>query len=239
MLRFLILVPLLTIPWLAAGCNGGREASAATVAVRTAARETGADSARISMRLTGNHPTDGEFGGEIAQGQIDFARGIAELHLDSEPPATLIYTEGMVYQSWRDTPWWIVSDSERGGVLGLEPTRMLEFAADAGDVEVIGTESIDGTETTHYRFGITHEDLSEAVRDTQKGLVGTVDLWISADRVHRLVSAVEYEAGAADPGLAGQKFVTEILLTDWGVNVEVTPPAAELIKTLEEIQRLD
>ena len=116
---------------------------------------------------------------------------------------------------------------------------MLEFAADAGDVEVIGTESIDGTETTHYRFGITHEDLSEAVRDTQKGLVGTVDLWISADRVHRLVSAVEYEAGAADPGLAGQKFVTEILLTDWGVNVEVTPPAAELIKTLEEIQRLD
>lgn len=239
MLRLLLLVPFVALPWLAVACDGGAGASAATAAVQAAARATDAESARISVRLTGVHPTDGEFGGELLQGQIDFARDIAELQLASDPPATLLYTGGKVYQSWLDTPWWIVRDSERGGVLALEPTRMLEFVADADDVEVVGAETIEGTQATHYRFGITADDLSEAIRDTQKGLVGTVDVWISDDRVHRLVSAVEYEAGAADPGLAGQRFVTEIRLFDWGIDVQVSPPGADLLKTLEEIQELD
>lgn len=239
MLRMFVVVPLLALPWLAAACDGGHEASPATAAVQAAAQATGADSDRVSIRVSGIHPTDGEFGGELMHGQIDFARGIAELQVQSDPPATVVYTGDKVYQSWRNTPWWIVGDSERGGVLGLEPTRMLEFVAEADDVEVVGTETIDGADATHYRFGITSDDLSEAVRDSQKGLVGTVDVWISADRVHRLVSAVEYEAGAADPGLAGQKFVTEIRLSDWGVDVQVSPPAAELIKTLDEIRDLD
>lgn len=242
MLRLLIFLPILALPFLATACDGGSDEPAeATIAVRSAARDTSADSARIHMRLAGIHPTDGEFGGDFAEGEVDFATGVAELRVSAEngnEPGTLIYIDGKVYQSWRDTPYWMESDSEIGPALGLEPIRMLELIARADDVEVIATEELDGVQATHYRFSFATEDLSEAFQDSQKGMTGAIDVWISDDRVHRTVSAVEYGSEATE-GLRGLRLTTDVRLSDWGIEVNVAAPDASLVKTFEELQALE
>lgn len=207
--------------------------------VRAAARNADASSARITVVVSGSNPGDGEFGGEVMEGVVDFSKREAELSVDTDPPAKLVFKNGRVYQTWFDTGYWVVSRNDAAGpAVGLTPPAMFDFIARAEDVEVVGTESINGLEATHYRFPLSLLAMPESIRESQKGVSGTVEVWISDDRIHRVLSTAEYGPDAYD-GLVGTRIITDTRLSDWGIEVNVEAPAADLIKTMEELQRMD
>ena len=102
---------------------------------------------------------------------------------------------------------------------GLSPSDSFKaFEAGLEKVEEVGTEEIDGVETTHYRLSVDAKSALEATgQGNVPGLPKTLDydVWLdSDDRMRRLV----YE-------LAGTKLTMD--MTDWGKDVSVEAPGPE------------
>ena len=99
---------------------------------------------------------------------------------------------------------------------GLSPSDSFKaFEAGLEKVEEVGTEEIDGVETTHYRLSVDAKSALEATgQGDVPGLPKTLDydVWLdSDDRMRRLV----YE-------LAGTKLTMD--MTDWGKDVSIEAP---------------
>lgn len=239
-MKRIFLIPLLALGLLATSCDGGaNDASAATIAVNTAAREASGDSARFSMRITAD-TEDGEVTAIFGEGMIDFADGEGEMTVpqrEGEAPVRHIWHGGSTYASWLDTGFWMQAEDEGSPLNALKVSGVLDMLARAANVAVVGTEEVGGLQATHYRFTAGPEFAPEDLRDAMRGVSVTVDVWLSEDRVHRIVSDQAY---GDDPheGVRGQRFLVEIDLFDWGVDVAVTPPDPSLIRTFDELSSL-
>jgi hypothetical protein len=115
---------------------------------------------------------------------------------------------------------------------GGDPTQFLGYLAKAGDVHKVGTEDINGTQTTHYHATIDFEKLAgsagsaaASVRQVEK-LTGQktmpTDIWIDgSQRVRRQTVAIAVK----------QPVPVEVDLTidfkRFGVPVDVHAPAAD------------
>jgi LppX_LprAFG lipoprotein len=125
------------------------------------------------------------------------------------------------------------SGSSLSGLGQANPTSALDALRGAGDVTTVGTEEIDGVETTHYRAEIDPQQavwkapvesqakLREALSQLGDQKI-PVDVWIDNDG-----QAVKY---AVNVDVPGKGEVTESFeFYDYGADVDVTaPPDSEV-----------
>lgn len=113
-----------------------------------------------------------------------------------------------------------------GGASGVPLARQIRDAAPhqcvklllaGGDVRRVGTETVRGERTTHYR----------GTARTADGTAQTVDLWIDGDDLLvKKVEKGESEAGA---------FIQTAYFDDYGVRVAVQPPPAADTRDFREL----
>jgi hypothetical protein len=126
-----------------------------------------------------------------------------------------------------------LSSGGSSGALGdANPKGTLDALRGAGEVEKVGTDTLRGVATTHYRATIDPqkalEDAPPALHDkVQKGLDALggpvpVDVWIDGDGQARKI--------ATDVDVKGVKASTTIEYYDFGTKVDVSaPPADEVL----------
>lgn len=156
------------------------------------------------------------------------------------------------------TPWVRIDLEnlpEGAGLGGLQdlsndPSAQIAFLKAAEDVEELGTEQVQGVETTHYSFTVNlaaaAEGLDEDTRaflDQQRQALGTdrlpAEVWIDEDDLLRrqayTISIPQPPGGSEAPSGAPQELSTTIEYTDYGVDVDVAPPPEDEITDLAEL----
>jgi hypothetical protein len=133
-----------------------------------------------------------------------------------------------------------------------DPTQFLAFLEASGaQIEEVGTEEIDGFETTRYTattdFGALMEQQSEAVEkmlgsqglagdalDAMAEVVVPMDVWIDSDgRVRRIHIEMDMTEAMSSmvPGQTGASGSYEVVVeqefSDFGVDVDIEAPPAD------------
>jgi hypothetical protein len=116
------------------------------------------------------------------------------------------------------------------------PGQTLEQLKASGDVTKVGTETLDGVETTHYTATLDPAKIPNGAR-LQK-LTGAsyqpVDVWIDSDNHVRRLHMAYSTSGSASAGVGMSNEMT-MTFSDYGKNVDVTVPSdAETFDTTGE-----
>jgi hypothetical protein len=179
-----------------------------------------------------------------------------------------IYDGTVVYMRWPfmtgmlpgENEWFKMDLAEIGEEMGIDfaqlmqmgqsdPFQGVEFLRGAEDVEEVGTEDIDGVQTTHYTAKIDFDRLAEELEGDQGDVVRnmieqteieeiTADVWIDEDELVRRVRygfdapPVPAETEAEDGG-----FSMQMDLFDYGTTVDIELPADEDVTDLGELIR--
>lgn len=130
--------------------------------------------------------------------------------------------------------------------LNVTPDQQITMLQAAGDLEEVGTEELDGVETTHLSGTVTVKQIIEqlpaeqkaaaekALKDLEKLAGGEeaakqldapqkVDYWIGEDKlIRRLVQTTEIPA---QQGVPGAKLKITMNLSDYGTKLDIAPPA--------------
>ncbi|MFB7652102.1 MULTISPECIES: DUF1396 domain-containing protein [unclassified Streptomyces] len=207
----------------AVGCSGGTEESpemTPAAAVAKAAKNT-EDIDSIRYRMTGRAPEEGRVKAE-AQMQLkpELAMSMKMTALDQGAGASaeirlvdkaMYIGGGAEAAKEMDGKSWMKFDLSALGAEGEEldqlgsasqadknPAAESTFLTGAEDVEKVGTETVDGVKTTHYKGTVTVADLEKSLADEDKATrekrqksleqyekMGvdklTMDLWIDGD----------------------------------------------------------
>ncbi len=110
------------------------------------------------------------------------------------------------------------------GLDSLDPSAMFDRFSDAvSGGTYVGKETVDGSQTDHYRFTIDGKALASAVPSAAAGAAGSIpktesmDVWFDGDGRYRKMAMK-----------VGAESVTETF-SDWGTPVSVkAPPAGEV-----------
>jgi hypothetical protein len=180
-----------------------------------------------------------------------------------------LYDGTVVYMRWpmmaqmlpEQTEWLKMDLAEIGEEMGIDfgqlmqmgqndPFQGVEFLRGAEDVEEVGTEDIDGVQTTHYTATIDFERLAEELEGDQGEIVRNMiaetdiddisaDVWIDGDE---LIRRVRYEFDA--PPVPAETETTEdggfsmqMDFFDYGTAVDIELPADEDVTDLGELIR--
>jgi hypothetical protein len=116
-------------------------------------------------------------------------------------------------------------------LLGQTPDDALELLSrTAGTVTTLGEEEIDGVQTTHYRARVDPRKVppKDKLQQLTAAVYEPIDVWIDDDDLVRQVR-LDYTAKAdpARPERARTKLTMK--LSDFGLTVDVEPPAASLV----------
>lgn len=119
------------------------------------------------------------------------------------------------------------------------PASQMELLVESGDFERVGTETVDGVEATHYRGTMDVADMNEMSGGGEDALaamraqgVSTVDweIWVDGDGLPvRIVQSMTSSAG---------EIATDIRYSDWGVEVDVTPPPASEVMDWSDLANM-
>ena len=130
-----------------------------------------------------------------------------------------------------------------------DPSQALELLRGASELEDVGTEDIDGTDTTHYRGTLDLEKAAElapaevrtsvqAAVDQAKQQFGSttvpMDVWVDSDeliRRMRFAYPLPPEAGGSE----NSQLVLQMDLFDFGDPVEIEPPPADQVTDLNDL----
>ena len=233
-MRRLALLALLALPL--AGCG----AKDAIDPVAEAATKTGQESAEI--RLSGNAmsiPISG-------QGVIDPANKKARITMEMAMPGMgrmqieevldgltmYMKLDGLGDRLPGGKPWIKLDLEKLGDAAGLDmqalmqgsggdPTQYLQYLEAVKDSKQMGTERVNGVETTHWRATVDVGKLSKDLAKQAGVDTIPVDAWIDGDgRVRRQVMAWSQQQGS---------MAITVDFVRFGVPVEVTaPPAAQV-----------
>jgi hypothetical protein len=115
---------------------------------------------------------------------------------------------------------------------GQDPTQALQMLRSVGDVKEVGTEQIDGVDTTKYSGTLDPRKLARKFSGGSYGKMleqmGTkaipVTVWLDADGY---VRKLEESLSAQVPGTGTVDLKIAANLSDFGTPVSVTPPAAD------------
>jgi hypothetical protein len=143
-------------------------------------------------------------------------------------------------KSWMKLDLGAFGQGSTGGVTGLgdaDPSGTLEALRGAGEVETVGTDTLRGVETTHYRAMIDPQKaLDEAPANLrEQGLKGLdelggpvpVDVWIDGDGQTRKISMdIDAKSG---------RVATTIEYYDFGTDVDVSAPPADDVFDLRDL----
>lgn len=255
--------------------KGGAGDVSATQAILIAApgRTIDAGSARIAVDAAVQGQTKGTFAG---QGAFAFKTEQGRLELDLGPlglagaTRTEVLLDGDVVflklggalPGLGQRPWVRIdlSQLKKGQGDGIEALRQLrandpravinELRGATGDAEKVGTESVRGIETTHYRATV---DLDEAAAASPDGVrdgltevarqLGTpklpVEAWLDAEgRLRRLrytIDLADLDDEAPAKGAGTGTVVATLELFDFGAEVAVAPPPADQTTDLADL----
>jgi hypothetical protein len=141
---------------------------------------------------------------------------------------------------------WVAIDTKDLGVssdqlTNQNPADVLESLRGAGDVQKLGTEEIDGVETTHFRAQIDTskalDKLSTAQRDQagaflkQMGSSYPMDVWIDGDGLPRRFALDLTIKGSGSVSMRRD-------FSDYGAPVDVSAPPADSTISMQDLQGL-
>jgi len=250
-----------------AACGGGGSSATVTL-VRDAPKKT-TDAGTSRMQAVIEVPTSGggQRPPLTVTGEADYRTHRGHMVIDLSqfglpgPPIDAVFDNTTVYEKFppslaaalpKGKSWVKVDLATAGKSVGVDvsslsqsqagdPSQTLDFLRGASDnVTRVGTDSIRGTQTTHYRAVV---DLNKAaaqspaagnaIRSTIK-LLGTatqpVDAWVDEQgRVRRLKYMVDLSKSTVAQKLPGTVTFT-LDLFDFGVPVQaVVPPADQVV----------
>ena len=184
----------------------------------------------------------------LASESVHTATNGHHVSVDEIVSAKAVYIKESTSQSSR--PWIKVSFSELGGSLGSSistllqnaqngnPAQQTEVLTASKNVHVVGTQVVNGVETTHYSGTVSPSTaLSRLPARVRKGLAPLLklitgdirfDIWIDAQHVTRRL--IEHETVVGEPAT--------VTLNVTAVNqpVQITPPPASEVTVLPASQ---
>jgi hypothetical protein len=157
-----------------------------------------------------------------------------------------------------DPDRWVRLDLEEAGAeAGLDPDQLVptdagpaallqQLRGAAEDIEDLGREEVRGVDTHHLRVTVVSDraiaQAPEAMRDQLRtyaeatGLPDTypMEVWIDDDGLPRRIRTV---LEIDDPAQGAITQQTTLELFDFGVEIELTPPAGDEVVDLDEVLR--
>ncbi len=108
-----------------------------------------------------------------------------------------------------------------GDMSSFDPKSTIEtFSKGVKSVKVVGTETLDGEDTTHYKVTTLTKDIGTELGGNKAGLPKTFvyDVWLDGDdRMRKMVAKVD------------KKTSVEMTMTDFGAPVSIkAPPTSEI-----------
>ncbi len=153
-----------------------------------------------------------------------------------------------------ETPWIAMPADESDPTGGFSmtspgnPSEILGSFEDAGaEVEVIGTEAVNGVNATHYRAVFDMETLiAQATPEERAELeaqgplptdVMPMDVWISNDGlVIRFIMEIDGDSVDVDPGESFGHMLMRYDMFDLNANVVIEPPPAEDVTHVDDLE---
>jgi hypothetical protein len=252
------LAALLVLAALATGCGGGGGSASASdiaaAATKTArAGSVEADFAISGQGLEGNGSgvfnTRGNRAGQLTMKLTAAGR---EIPVDTIVTGDVFYMRSPVFaQVVTGGKQWIKLDlarlAEQRGIdlsslldASPTPTNALAYLAGASEVEKLGSESVQGSEATHYEVSVDLERAAShakgSVRTSLKRVISQsrlktlpLDVWVDGDGYVRKVS-YEERSGRREPA------EVTIELHDFGRPVSIKPPPRDAVIDLAQLQ---
>ena len=240
MRRFAYAVPLLAVPLAAAACGGSKSGSSSTAAlpddpvaaVKGAAAKTaqaGSEHMHVVGRVVAGGQTvtfngSGDFDTQKHLGSLsgDFSVGGLNGAIDEITSGTDSYLKSELLTAFLPAgKTWVKIDLAKAAkaqgmditsVFSQDPTTALTQLQALRDVRKLGTATVAGETTTHYRARL---DLAK-LKDVAQTGTGRYDVWIGEDGYVHRVKAIVTTGGATST------LTTD--LSEFGKDVSVTVP---------------
>ena len=249
----------LALTGVACGDDGGGGGDSKAIDALALAADKATDAGTAHMVMTMEMNVSGQQVSIEGEGDMSFADEIGEMTMTMSAPGIeggqsieMILDGTYVYMKMPaqlgGTGGWARMDLTKmpGGAsnqFAQDPSQYLEFLRGASEdgVEEVGSEEIDGVETTHYKATLAYDKIldqapdqeaAEEVRAQLESLGGDIDsipaeVWIDEEGLPRRMKM--------DMSVDAQGQTAEILITmefsDYGVEVDIQPP-----KDFEEIE---
>jgi hypothetical protein len=246
------LVPVFALAVALAGCGGGGSSKSSDQIALAADKTSKAGSIEADFTVNGGgvngHGTGVFNTGQNGSGQLTMTVNVQgrEFKIDTVITGTVLYMRSPAFQQLTGGKQWVKLDLGKiaaqrgidiGSLLNTSPTPTSALAylgGSAGKVEKVGTEKVQGADTTHYRVTI---DLARAAahakgtaKQSLKRLMQTSgvkkvpeDVWID-DKGY--VRKVVYDTAG---GGGGQKARVTMVLHDFGPKVPIQPPPKDSV----------
>jgi hypothetical protein len=242
------LVPVFVLALVLAGCGGSGGGGKSSDQIALAAAKTSkAGSIGTDFTVSGGgvqgHGSGVFNTGEKGSGRMTITVNVAgrDFKIDTVITGTVLYMRSPAFRQFTGGKQWVKLDlgkiaQQRGidlsSLLNTSPTPTSALAylgGSAGKAKKVGSEKVQGTETTHYRVTVDLERAAEhakgTARQSLKRLIQTSgvkkvpeDVWIDGKG---FVRKVVYESGG---GTGRQKVRVAMLLHDFGPRVSIQPP---------------
>lgn len=256
-MRRAALLLVLAAPLALAACGSGHKAAGPqqmhldpAAYVRHAAHKTAAATSEhmamtgtataVGMKITLRGSGDFDNAKQLGSMHASFSAGGLDGSIDEILSGTDIYLRSPLFTSQLPAgKTWMKLDLQKFGksqgldfsaLMSQSPTQALQRLEASGTVTRVGTETIDGTATTHFR--VENVDLSKIPAGTKiealtHAKYGPFDVWIG-DRdgyVYRETFSVSYSTGGQDGSMS-----TTMDFSRFGEPVHVTvPPSAKTL----------
>jgi hypothetical protein len=238
---------LLVAPLVLAACGGSSNTKTngdSLANVKNAAQKT-ADVSGVHMEMTGSlgvGPTSatltgsGDFDNAANQGQTTLKLNISgqDVTIVGVLDGTTIYIQSRLFTpQLPNGKTWIKLDLDRAGasqginyssLLSFTPTQALEQLEAAQAAKSVGTDEIDGTETTHYQVtNLDPTQLPKGVKALGHPKYGPIDVWIGNKDgyVYRESFSLSFPKSGKTPATSTSM---QMDLSKFGEKVNVTVP---------------
>jgi hypothetical protein len=260
-----------------AATAGGDTAASVLAAAATSAADAGSSRVTFTITtqipqqeapITFKGEGEFDYVQQIGKVTYDFSELLAASGLDAgNEPAQVIVDKTTFYMKFPlltglipEGKPWIKFDLEAiGQEQGLDlsqlqqlnqgdPSQILGYLRGAGTVEDLGTETIDGVETTHYRAIVDLDRVvSQAPAELRPQVQKQIDLlkeqsgitelpievWVDADGLPRRVT-YSFDLSLTDPESKTSTILT-MDFADYGLDVTVEPPPASEVTDVTEL----
>ena len=229
-----------------------------------AAKASDAKTAKVTMTMS--LPVAGKTRDISIDGAVDFRNGAVEMSMDMssfgvgapDGSIALRMVDGVLYMDMGDMlqdagelpaglrgkHWFKVTMGDAAGSAAAQqqnPADLLQSLRGAGEVEELGTATIHGAHTTHFRARI---DLRKAIAGLDKSLADRlrgsmsifkgneipIDVWIGDDGLPRR-ETLSVSVGSESTQITMDFF-------DFGVDVDIAAPPADEVADLSELTDL-
>jgi hypothetical protein len=209
---------------------------------------TGASTGSVSVNLAGIMQTKPLAGRLTVSGMSVAGHNVGDIKALITPAA--MYMNMPILAAQVGKPWIEIKFSEIKAASGfdfhqftsqaqqMQPSQYIAQLASSGDVDVVGTETVNGVSTTHYAGSVSLKDqlshYSPALRAQMQplldkaGFTGThIDVWLDGKGLVRRVKS------SAEGGKGTLAVDMDVLA--YGVPLDTTPPPASQVADLAQL----